>query len=159
MKFNTVFIFVLAFILISYTIPAVGYQENTQEQTYLFTSQPYYLSGDNLHYAVYLFDPVTGRKEVPSSILSAELLDPAGRLIFHHIHSMDLGISPGSYTLPDTLKTGCYWLRAYTRYQVRYTENLIHYLPVYIIHSDDVADPQALNEMMNKIVVGDSNLW
>ena len=151
MKFNIFFIFIGTFSLFSNTIPAQDYQENAQEQTYLSTSQWYYLSGDNLRYVVYLFDPATGRKEVPSSILLTELLDPAGRLIFHHIHSMDQGSSPGSYSLPDTLKTGCYWLRAYTRYQVGYTENLIHYLPVYIIHPDDVADPQALNEMMNKM--------
>ncbi len=113
------------------------------------TSQPYYLSGNTLHYVVRLFDHETRRQEVPSSMLITELLDQDGTLIFHHIHSMSQGSSPGSYDLPDTLGTGCYWLRAYTRYQVDFTENLIHYLPVFIIHPDDMSDPETLNEKLD----------
>lgn len=122
--------------------------EDNPEQTYIITSQPYYLSGNTLHYVAHLFNYKTGGIDVPSRILITELLDSDASLIFQHLHSMIQGSSAGSYLLPDTLKTGCYWIRAYTRYQIGFTENLIHYLPVIIINRLDLTNPFILDEKL-----------
>jgi hypothetical protein len=151
MKYNRVIFFVIVLFLISYKSSSQNSRKYPLEQTYLSASQPYYISGNTLHYAVYLFDPETGSEEVPSSILFVEFLDPEGSLIFHHIHSMGRGKSPGTFMIPDTLQTGCYWLCAYTRYQLDFSENLIHYLPVFVIHPDDLSNPRILGEkLINK---------
>ncbi len=121
---------------------------DNMEQTYIITSQPYYLSGNSLHYVAHLFNYETGSSEVPSKILITELLDSDATLIFQHLHSMIEGSSYGSYVIPDTLTTGCYWVRAYTRYQIGFTENLIHYLPVLIINQGDVNKPDILNKKL-----------
>jgi hypothetical protein len=119
------------------------------EQTYLRISQPYYLSGETLHYAVYLFSPVPGNPAPQSKILVTELSDQQGNLITRHFHRMTGTTSQGSISLPDTLETGCYWLRAYTRYQIGYTENLIHYLPVFVVNPDDLDQMEILKKKLD----------
>jgi hypothetical protein len=149
MKLNQFFfLFLIFYFLISGWNTTCSHADNP-EQTYIHSSQPYYLTGNTLHYVVYLFDNKLGHREVPSSILVVELFDQEGKVIFDRFHSMKEGCSPGTFLIPDTLTTGCYWLRAYTRYQVGYTENLIHYLPVWIFNKDDVINPSWIQEKLN----------
>lgn len=115
--------------------------EDIREQTYILSNQTYYLAGENLYYVTFLFNAETGRSDTPSKILIAELTDTGGTLIYQHFHRMLHISSPGTFVLPDTLETGCYWIRAYTRYQVNFTENLIYYLPVFIINKKDLTNP------------------
>ena len=73
-----------------------------------------YLTGDKLRVSSWLVEPQTMTLWPRPAVLAIDLLDPKGRLVFHHWLAVTDGRAAGSWRLPDSLSTGLYRLRAYT---------------------------------------------
>jgi hypothetical protein len=113
------------------------------EQTFIVSEQPYYQIGSNINYNLYLYNPEEGMEKVPSQTAYVELLDERGSVIFNHKHDVRSGSSPGQFETNDIDSTGWYWIRAYSYYQIGFCDELIHYIPVFLVHPEDIKDFQA----------------
>ena len=92
-----------------------------QEKVYIHTDNECYFVGDTLWYKAYV---VRADRLVPtdmSRILYVELLSPDGLLVERqHIIISPTGHTCGQFVLPDSLYSGYYELRAYTRWMLNF---------------------------------------
>ena len=125
-------LFIFLFISLSLTISAgdlndirraleLSGQTQVQEKVYVHTDNECYFVGDTLWYKAYV---VRADQLVPtdmSRILYVELLTPDGLLVERqNIIVSATGFSCGQFVLPDSLYSGYYELRAYTRWMLNF---------------------------------------
>lgn len=86
------------------------------EKAYLSFDKPYYATGDTMYFKAFLV--IGERHEVSriSSILHVDLIGPSNNIISNRLLKLGNGTTAGDFTLSDTLKSGIYRVRAYTRY-------------------------------------------
>ena len=125
-------LYIFLFISLSLTISAgdlndirraleLSGQTQVQEKVYVHTDNECYFVGDTLWYKAYV---VRADQLVPtdmSRILYVELLTPDGLLVERqNIIVSATGFSCGQFVLPDSLYSGYYELRAYTRWMLNF---------------------------------------
>ena len=108
------------------------------EQTFIITDQPYYQTGSQINYNLYLYNPEEGKEKVPSQTAYVELLDEYGKILYNHKHDVRSGSSPGQFETDKIDSSGWFWIRAYTFYQIGFCDELIHYIPVYLVSPEDI---------------------
>jgi hypothetical protein len=86
------------------------------EEVYLHTDRDEYIAGESLWFKTYLFDRLSSSLSEQSSIVYVELFNPSGQPVIQKKIRIDRGTGPGIMSLPDTLSTGRYLLRAYTNW-------------------------------------------
>jgi hypothetical protein len=86
------------------------------EKAYLSFDKPYYATGDTMYFKAFLV--IGERHEISrvSSILHVDLIGPSNNIISDRLLKINNGTAAGDFTLSDTLKSGIYRVRAYTRY-------------------------------------------
>lgn len=96
-------------------------QAQIQEKIYLHTDNESYFVSDTIWYKAYVLNADNLHPEALSKVLYVELLTPDGYLverqrviIDHHTQSH------GQFYLPDSIYSGFYELRAYTRWQLNF---------------------------------------
>ena len=110
------------------------------EQTFLISDQPYYQLSASINYNVYLYNPEPGNDKVMSRTAYVELMNYEGKVIENHKHDVRSGSSPGQFETNKIDSSGWYWIRAYTHYQIGFCEELIHYIPVYLVSPEDIRE-------------------
>lgn len=91
-----------------------------QEYVYIHMDNTCYYLGDTIYYKAYIRRSDTGRPSNISGILYAELLNHDGYLVQRQMLEVKEGEAVGSIALADTLYSGYYELRAYTRWQLNW---------------------------------------
>lgn len=92
-----------------------------QEKVYIHTDNQSYFLGDTLWYKAYVLRADNLHPTDMSKILYVELLTPDGYLVERQRVIIDHNTqSYGQFALPDTLYSGYYELRAYTRWQLNF---------------------------------------
>ncbi len=84
------------------------------EDVYLHTDREQYISGEKLWFDVYAFDRQHLKPSTLSRIAYVELLNYNNRPVMRRKIYLSDGNGPGQITLPDTLSSGIYTLKAYT---------------------------------------------
>ncbi|WP_316769444.1 carboxypeptidase-like regulatory domain-containing protein [Pedobacter frigiditerrae] len=87
-----------------------------QEKVHLHLDKPYYVMGEDIWLKAYV---VTAEKNEPSNlskILHIDLLDFDNKVAKKLILNIDSGKASGYLTIPDSLASGSYRIRAYTKY-------------------------------------------
>lgn len=84
------------------------------EDTYLHIDRDRYIAGENIWFSVYLYDRKTLKPSILSKIAYVELLNYDNRPVIRKRLFLENGSGPGHFTLPDTLSSGAYTIRAYT---------------------------------------------
>ncbi len=87
-----------------------------QEQIFVHMDNNCYFLGDTIYYKVYTQRSDTRKPSGVSSVLYADLYNQDGYLVERQQVEMRNGQCNGSFVLPDTLYSGFYELRAYTRW-------------------------------------------
>ena len=96
-----------------------------QEKIYVHTDNNSYFVGDTIWYKAYLLRADDLRPAAMSKILYVELLSPDGYIVERQRIIVDHNTqSYGQFALPDTIYSGYYELRAYTRWQMNF--NVTH---------------------------------
>lgn len=107
----------------SYRLPANARQDSLAKRysanvlpplVHVRSDRNLYLTGDKLRVSAWLVEPQTMTLWPRPAVMAVDLLDPNGRLVFHHWLAVTDGRATGSWRLPDSLRTGLYRLRAYT---------------------------------------------
>ena len=91
-----------------------------QEKVYLHTDNTCYFLGDTIWFAAYTRATNTDRPSRISRVLYVELLNHDGYLVERKLVEMVKGSGSGFFALPDTLYSGYFELRAYTRWQLNW---------------------------------------
>ncbi len=92
-----------------------------QEKVYIHTDNNAYFVGDTLWYKAYVVRADDLRFTDMSRILYVELLNPDGLLVERQqIIVSDKGFSNGNFHITDSLYSGYYELRAYTRWMLNF---------------------------------------
>ena len=97
-------------------------EEYPQEKVYLHLDRPYYGSGDVIWMKAYL---VAGSYHQPSPLsktIHVELIDEGKKIFQSILLKSDSGFVAGHMSLPDSLKSGNYLIRAYTPWMKNFPE-------------------------------------
>ncbi len=85
-----------------------------REEIFIHSDREEYLAGEDLWFNIYLTDRQTFKPSLKSRIVYFELLNFENRPVIQERIFIDKGFGPGQITLPDTLSSGDYTIRAYT---------------------------------------------
>lgn len=128
-KINPVYLFFFLILVIDQNIEILGqngipellrqrFQSYTEavpmEEVFIHTDRVEYIAGEELWFAVYLIDRQSHRPTTSSSIAYFEIINTGNRPVVQKRIYLENGSGPGQITLPDTLSTGIYTIRAYT---------------------------------------------
>lgn len=92
-----------------------------QEKAYLHLDNNCYFLGDTIWYKAYLVEAANLRPTAESRILYVELVDPEGHVVERHRQYIGRADADhGDFALPDTLRSGYYEIRAYTRWMMNF---------------------------------------
>lgn len=92
-----------------------------QEKVYVHTDNSAYFVGDTLWYKAYVVRSVDLKPTDMSKLLYVELLTPDGYLVERqHVIVSATGHTCGQFILEDSLYSGFYEIRAYTRWQLNF---------------------------------------
>jgi len=108
-----------------------------QEKVFVHLDRPYYAVGDDIWYKLYLVDAQTHLQATPSTMVTVELYNPSDSLVTRQYIKIDKGQDHGDIKIPLDWTPGAYILRAYTNYQLNYSQDYIFSQKVEIYGSYD----------------------
>ncbi|MGB8491717.1 MAG: hypothetical protein WCE64_11730, partial [Bacteroidales bacterium] len=106
------------------------------EEVYLHTDRTDYIAGEGIWFETYVFDRQSSKLSADSRIVYVEVLNFVNRPVVQMRIALKDGTGPGQISLPDTLSSGNYTLRAYTNWMKNFlpsncfTKKLNIYNPV-----------------------------
>lgn len=111
------------------------YRKAPQEQIYVHTDRPYYVSGDTVWLRAHLVDAVTHTPISRSHYVYVELHDQqADTLLQRIIMKCDSdGVFANALVLPRDLKGGCYTLAAYTQWMRNFPAKRFFYKALRVV--------------------------
>ncbi len=86
------------------------------EEIYIHTDRSDYIAGEEFWFNIYLIDRQSNKPSSLSKIVYLEILNADNCPVVQKRILIENGFGPGNVTLPDTLSTGRYCLRAYTNW-------------------------------------------
>lgn len=99
-----------------------------QEKIYIHTDNNSYFVGDTLWYKAYVLRSDDLHPTNMSKLLYVELLSPDGYVVERqHVVVSDNGVTCGQFALVDSLYSGFYELRAYTKWQLNFNVSVRDY--------------------------------
>jgi len=99
--------------------------QQIQEKVYVHTDNNCYFIGDTLWYKAYVLKADDHHPTNMSKLLYVELLSPDGLVVERqHVVVSDKGFTCGQFALEDSLYSGYYEIRAYTRWMLNF--NVTH---------------------------------
>lgn len=85
-------------------------------QVYLHVDRSKYIAGEDLWFSIYSIDPESGKLSSKSAIAYIELLNPWNKPLIQKRFRLYDGRGEGNFLLPDSVSSGTYTVRAYTRW-------------------------------------------
>lgn len=98
---------------------------NKQEKVYVQLDKPYYYAGEKLWFKAYMNYRSPEMIDSLSKLLYIELISPDKTIIQTRYVLLDAGSGDGYFSLPDSISSGSYILRAYTLWMLNYPEEEI----------------------------------
>jgi hypothetical protein len=149
MKFSSTLFFIVVVFFIPANLHAQNASGNTDSIAYIFksfiqgseqekiilqTDRNLYIAGEKIWFKAFTINAATNKIIRTDKNLFTDLVDDKdsviGKLI---LNNRDINTS-GVFTLPDSLKTGFYWLRAYTAKILAQDTESIFVQPIYILN-------------------------
>jgi hypothetical protein len=126
-----------------------------QEKLYIKTDREAYWAGDTLWFSSLLVD---GHLHLPSSISRvsyAEFIHENGEILYtENLLSNENGFSGNHFVLGDTLSSGIYRLRGYTKYMQNFDSEYFFDKPIYILDADENPALQTVNDWVPEVKIG-----
>jgi hypothetical protein len=104
-----------------------------QERLFVFLNSGFYYPGENIAFKAVLFDADMKIKTDGSRFFYLQLMNSSGDGIGNYTYELHSGECSGTVKIPDTLVTGLYTLRAYTRWMQNYDPANYFRRPVLVI--------------------------
>lgn len=108
-------------------------QNHPSEKAYLHLAKNIYAPSETIWFKAYMADGSTHLPGALSTLLHVELWSPFQRLVAKRNILIAGGVGKGDIELPDSLATGKYHLKAYTRYMLNNDTAFIFSQPIHIV--------------------------
>src|SRR6476660_4889972 len=86
-----------------------------KEKAYLITDKSIYTAGEPLWFRSFLLHNISNKISVQSTVLFVDLVNESDHVLVKTILNSQQQQTNSKLSLPDSLSTGYYWLRAYTK--------------------------------------------
>ncbi|HVX49034.1 MAG TPA: Plug domain-containing protein [Chitinophagaceae bacterium] len=106
--------------------------ENNIEKIWLQTDRNLYAAGENIWFSVYLLNCITNRHDTLSKNLFVDFVSDKDSVINRIVLNTATLHAAGAIKLPDTLATGMYWLRSYTKTILTQNRAGMYIQPIYV---------------------------
>ena len=116
-------------------------------QSFITTDKAIYSSGETLWFRVFLLQAIGQKIQPENGPLFIDLVNENDSLVTNLLLNAGHPQRTGRIVLPDSLATGYYWLRAYTRQMAADSTAAVFAAPVYIVNTGS-ADPAFSNSGM-----------
>lgn len=110
-------------------------RSQVQERIYLQTDRPVYRAGEQVFFKAFVVNAVSGKPSRQSNLLYVELVDERDSIRNRFLLQAGMFKTDGSFSLPDTITSGHYWLRAYTKLSLQHTAAPMAVAALYVINS------------------------
>jgi TonB-dependent Receptor Plug Domain len=133
-------------------ITAVRMQQ--KQKIYMVTDKSVYVAGEKIWFKAFLLNSTSQRINAKSSFLFADLVNEKDSVIKLLVLDAANKQLNAHIALPDSLPTGYYWLRGYTRQIAATDTNSICVTPLYIINKitgDNFAKPKKSSNKKDSI--------
>jgi len=110
-------------------------RSHVQERIYLQTDRPVYRAGELVFFKAFVVNAVSGKPSRQSNLLYVDLVDERDSIRNRFLLHAGMFKTDGSFSLPDTISSGHYWLRAYTRLSLQHAEAPMAVAALYVINS------------------------
>lgn len=110
------------------------------ENVYLHTDKPYYYPGETIWFKAYMRYADVYLYDSLSKVLYVELINDQRKIVASRIAEIATGQASGDFTLPDSLATGNYYLRAYTNWMRNFGDQNLFVRPVPVLDLTQRAD-------------------
>ncbi len=112
-----------------------AYREtNYQEKVYLHLDRPSYLTGETMHFSVFLVDGSFHKPSAVSTVVYIEVLDRTNTTVLESKVAVREGAGNGVLFLPATLSSDNYRIRAYTNWMKNYDPAFYFHQAVSIVN-------------------------
>ncbi|MBW6500306.1 MAG: hypothetical protein K0B05_02835 [Bacteroidales bacterium] len=95
-------------------------EASPREELWLHVDRSRYIAGEDIWFSIFAINRQTGRVSGQSTIAYVELLNPWNIPVIQKRFRLEGGRGEGSFILPDSLSSGSYTIRAYTRWMKNY---------------------------------------
>lgn len=92
----------------------LNYRATSPEKVFLHTDQTVYLAGETIWFKAYVVNAISHKPADVSKVLYAELFDSKSTAVLKVTLPLKQGLGDGYFSLPASLPTGSYRLRAYS---------------------------------------------
>ena len=106
-----------------------------EEKVWLQTDRPVYSTGDIVWFKAFVANAVSHNPSRQSNILYVDLVDENDAVIRQFLLNAVSFKTDGSFVLADTLASGHYWLRAYTKKSLSSMQEPMGVQAIYLINS------------------------
>jgi hypothetical protein len=148
MKFSTIFSFLTSLFLFANSSAQNTYNNidsitgifkmlihNTQkEKIILQTDRKLYIAGEKIWFKAFVINSITNKVDLYSKNLFTDLVDDQDSIIAKLVLNNRQLNTNGAFVLPESIKTGFYWLRCYTAKLLAEDPESIFVQPVYILN-------------------------
>lgn len=110
-------------------------RELSGEKVFLQTSKLVYRVGERVHFKAFVTHSVSGKPSRLSNVLYVDLVDERDSIHNRFLLNAADFATDGSFVLPDTIGSGHYWLRAYTKLSLKDAEQPMAVQVLYVINS------------------------
>jgi TonB-dependent SusC/RagA subfamily outer membrane receptor len=125
-------------------------RSSDKEKIIVLTDKMFYASGENIWLKAWCLNSLSNKVIHKSKNLFVDLVDDRDSLISQLLFNMEEQKTDGRILLPESLKEGYYWLRAYTNNMLKEDTNSVFVKPVYILNASK-SDPRSLSARVEKI--------
>jgi len=112
-----------------------------QEKVYIHTDKPYYYPGEMILFKSYMNYAEPVLRDSLSRVLYVELINPQRKILKTKMMAIASGKSFGEFILPDTLKAGDYFLRAYTNWMRNFGDENFYLKQISLLNLNDRVNP------------------
>jgi hypothetical protein len=116
--------------------------QSPQEKLYLHTDRENYVQGETIWFKAYLL--ADGLPTTVSTNLYTDLLDNNGKIIEHKTMPIFNGTTDGYFTLPDSITSNHYNIRAYTTWMLNFDTAFIYYKKINTLFDAAVSNSEKL---------------
>jgi hypothetical protein len=145
-------IIIVSLFLLVINNQTINAQPLLKETVWLQTNRDIYLAGEELHYKVKLLENDTYQPSVLSKNVRIELTDVEGNKIVKKNSELENSQISDKISLPVNIRTGRYYLRAYSNWMRNFTEDEFSELEIRVLNNDD-ADQDSLLLRNSKVNV------
>jgi len=105
------------------------------ERLNLRTDRDLYAAGEKVWFSVYKFNSITSLPDKLSKVVYADLLDLENNPLVHLKIEMNGWTGSGSFSLPDTIRTGNYLICSYTNWMKNFSPDLFAFKSISVINT------------------------